>query len=352
MRPAIIDTREDRPSEKDHWEARLMTKSVLVTGANGYTGSHLCQYLARRGMPIRGMYWPQDGKPTFRHENVQLVPGDLRDRGSVNKALQGIDVVYNIAALYRPTNVSNQMYWDVNVEGVRNIVHLAAEAGVERFVQCSTIGVHGHVENPPATEDAPLKPDDYYQYTKLKGEELCRELGRELGLAVTIVRPAAIYGPLEERFLKLPKLIQSGRFIMFGHGEVPYHFIHIDDLCDAFIRCAEREEAVGQTYIIADDHAITLNQIAAIISEALGVAPPNRRLPLGVLNLASIVCEFACRPFRISPPLHRRRAAWFSATRSFDIGKARRELEFKPAVRPADGLKDMIQSYRLEGWVK
>ena len=101
----------------------------------------------------------------------------------------------------------------VNVEGIRNIVELAAEAGVERFVQCSTIGVHGNVKDPPAAEDAPIKPDDYYQHTKLKGEELARERGPELNLPVVIVRPAAIYGALEYRFLKLARLIASRRFI-------------------------------------------------------------------------------------------------------------------------------------------
>lgn len=328
-----------------------MEPKILVTGANGYTGSHLCQYFARRGVPTRAMYWPPDGEPDFDQANLELVPGDLRDRDSLRRALVGVEVVHNIAALYRPTNVSNRMYWEANVEGVRNIVELAADAGIKRFVQCSTIGVHGHVRQPPATEASEIKPDDYYQYTKLKGEEVSRELGRELGLPVSIVRPAAIYGPLERRFLKLPRLIQSGRFVMFGDGEVLYHFIHIEDLCDAFALCAEKDEAIGETYIIADDHAITLNQITAIMAGELGVPVPDRRLPLPLLNAASIACELACKPFRISPPLHRRRASWFSHTRSFDISKARRELGYEPKVVPEDGLKAMVRSYRDAGWL-
>jgi len=263
--------------------------NVLVTGANGYTGANLCQYLARHGQQVRAMYWGPDGKPEFSHENLELVPGDLRDRESLKRALDGIETVHNIAALYRPTNVSNKMYRDVNIGGIRNIVELAAEAGVKRFVQCSTIGVHGHVRHPPATETSEIKPDDYYQYTKLKGEEIARDLGAKLGLAVVVVRPAAIYGPLEERFLKLPKVIKSGKFVMFGDGEVLYHFIHIDDLCNAFALCAEREQAVGETYIIADDHAITLNQIVAIISDALGVPTPRSHVPMFVLNAASVL---------------------------------------------------------------
>ena len=325
--------------------------SVLVTGANGYTGSFLCRYLARKGVPTRGMYWPPDGEPDFSCENLELVPGDLTDRESLRRALDGVRVVHNVAALYRATNVPKKMYWDANVEGVRNIVELAAEAGVERFVHCSTIGVHGHVENPPADENAPIKPDDYYQLTKWEGEKIARELGPRLGLKLSVIRPAAIYGPRERRFLKLTQLIARGRFVMFGDGEVKYHFTHIDDLCRAFELCASRDEAVGQVYIIADEYALTLNQIVRIIAEALGVEPPRRRLPYGLLYATAVVCEAVCTPLRIRPPVFRRRAAWFRSCRWFDISKAKRELGFSPQVRPEDGLPQMVQSYRQAGWI-
>jgi nucleoside-diphosphate-sugar epimerase len=329
-----------------------MGPNTLVTGANGYTGSHLCRFLAERDVPTRGLYYRPDGEPSFSHPNLEFVPGDLRDRDGLRRALEGIDVVYNIAALYRPTNVPNHAYYDVNVNGIRNIVEVAAEMKVKRFVQCSTIGVHGHVHNPPANENAPLKPDDYYQYTKLEGEKISLARGRDLGLQVSVIRPAAIYGALEQRFLKIPRHLQRGRFIMFGNGAVLYHFIHISDLCQAFVLAATRAEAVGEVFIIADDHAITLNQIIAIMCDELGVAPPRMRLPYFALWLPSAICEFACKPFGLSPPLHRRRAHWFRSTRSFDITKARTKLGFEPKVSVEDGLRDMVRSYVEAGWLQ
>jgi nucleoside-diphosphate-sugar epimerase len=329
-----------------------MRPKTLVTGANGYTGSSLCRFLAERNVPTRGMYYTPDGEPDYSHPNLEFIPGDLRDRHSLSRALDGIEVVYNIAALYRPTNVPNQAYYDVNVSGIRNIVELAAEMKVKRFVQCSTIGVHGHVDNPPADENAPIKPDDYYQHTKLEGEKISLARGRELGLPVSVIRPAAIYGPLEERFLKLPKLLQRRRFIMFGNGEVLYHFIHVNDLCAAFVLAATRSEAIGEVFIIGDDHAITLNQIIAIMCDELGVPPPRIRLPYSLLWVPSAACEFACKPFRISPPIHRRRASWFRSTRSFDITKARARLGFSPKVRTDDGLREMLRSYAEVGWLQ
>ena len=297
------------------------------------------------------MYWAPDGAPDFSHPNLELVPGDLRDRESLRRALEGIEVVHNIAALYRPTNVPQRLYWEVNVQGVQNIVEEAAKAKVKKFIQCSTVGVHGAIANPPADETAPIHPDDYYQQTKYEGEVLSQELGRKLGMPLVVVRPAAIYGPREQRFLKLARAIKSGTFVMFGTGDVRYHFVHVEDLSDAFVRCAEVDEAIGEVFIAADDHAITLNEIARTLAEALGTRPPRIRLPYPLLYYASAACEFACKPFSVSPPLHRRRAAWFNSTRSFDIGKARRILGYEPKIRPAEGLKDMVRSYLEAGWL-
>jgi nucleoside-diphosphate-sugar epimerase len=328
-----------------------MNPTVLVTGANGYTGNYFAKYLADRQIPTRAMYYPPDGVPTHASTNLEFVPGDLRDRGSLRRALEGIEVVHNIAALYRPTNVPDRLYWEVNVQGVQNIVEEAAKAGVKRFVQCSTIGVHGTIQNPPGDEQSPIRPDDYYQQTKYEGEVVSRELSQKLGMPLVVVRPAAIYGPKEERFLKLARAIKNGTFVMFGRGEVRYHFVHVEDLSDAFVLCSKIDGAIGETFIIADDHAITLNEVARIVAETLGTRPPRVRLPYPLLYYASAACEFACKPFSISPPLHRRRAAWFNSMREFDIGKARRILNYQPKVRPEEGLKEMVRSYQEAGWL-
>jgi nucleoside-diphosphate-sugar epimerase len=218
-------------------------------------------------------------------------------------------------------------------------------------VQCSTVGVHGGVEKPPADENAPIKPDDYYQETKYRGETLARELCPALGLPFSVIRPAAIYGPRETRFLKLAKSLKSGTFVMFGSKKVRYHFVHVDDLSDAFCLCAERDEAVGEAFIIADDHALTLTEIVRVMSEALGIRPPRLRLPYPLLYGAAAACEAVLKPFPVSAPLHRRRAAWFNSTRQFDITKARQRLGYAPKIAPEVGLKEMVGSYREAGWL-
>ena len=328
-----------------------MDRTVLVTGANGYTGHYFSRYLAERGVATRAMYYPPDGKPDLKHELLELVPGDIRNRNEVERSLEGIKTVYHIAALYRPTNVPQRAFWDVNVDGTRNMVELAVQAGVERFVHCSTIGVHGTTGKTPVTEDAPIQPDDYYQETKWEGEKLALELSRELGLALSVIRPAGIYGPGERRFLKITQLVNRRRFVMFGSGETCYHFIHVKDLSDAFVLAAQGERSTGRSYIIADDGAITLNSMVAMLADSLGVRRPGIRLPYALLKSAAIVCEGLCKPFGISPPMHRRRAAWFVSSRAFDTSRARDELGYSPTVKIEDGMKEMVGSFSEAGWL-
>ena len=101
-------------------------------------------------------------------------------------------------------------------------------------MHCSTVGVHGDVEHPPANEDAPLRPGDVYQDTKLEGERLAQAAASETGIEVTIVRPTGIYGPGDRRLLKLFRGVARRRFVILGDGEIYYHLTYIDDLVEGF----------------------------------------------------------------------------------------------------------------------
>src|SRR4030095_12780877 len=113
-------------------------------------------------------------------------------------------------------------------------------------VHCSTVGVHGDVKHPPANEDAPLRPGDIYQQTKLEGEELAREAGSRVGIEVTIARPSGIYGPGDRRLLKLFRPIARRRWVTLSSGEIYYHLTFIDDLVDGLRVCGESPAAANR----------------------------------------------------------------------------------------------------------
>lgn len=319
----------------------------LVTGGTGFTGSHLVERLLERGEEVVAL----DHKPGLFAEDLEragaeIVLGSVTEPEVVAEATEGVDVVYHLAAAFRDINVPQSVYWEVNVEGTRNVLQAAGEADVRRVVYCSTQGVHGHVEDPPGDEDSPIEPEDYYQETKYEGEVVCREF-MDRGLEISIVRPTAIYGPGDPgRWLMLFKMAQKGRFLMFGDGETTYHPVYIDNLVDLFLLAAERPEAVGRTYIGGDEHYYTLNEIVRMVGEAIDVNVRIVHLPFWPLWIVSAAVEFACKPFPVEPPLFRRRADWFRQVRAFSIDRAKEELGYEPRVGLAEGLRRTADWYR------
>ena len=326
---------------------------VLITGATGFTGGHLARSLARRGHQVRGLVRPasRDGADALTESGVEVAPGDLTDPASLAPACAGIDVVYHIAATYRTAGQRVGAYRAVNAHGTRALVDAAREAGVTRFMHCSTGGVHGHVTRPPANEDAPLAPGDVYQRSKLEGERLARAAGGDGGMDVVVARPIGIYGPGDTRFLKLFRGIARRRFPMIGGGEVFYHLTYIDDLVEGLRLCGETPAAAGRIYLLGGPRYTTLAALVRAIAAELGVPPPRVRVPVWPVWLAGALCEAACAPLGIEPPLYRRRVDFFTKSRAFDTTRARRELGYEPAVDLAEGIRRTAAWYRTQGWL-
>jgi nucleoside-diphosphate-sugar epimerase len=218
-------------------------------------------------------------------------------------------------------------------------------------VHCSTVGVHGDIEHPPANEDAPLAPGDVYQETKLLGEQLGRDAAARHGVDLVIVRPTGIYGPGDRRLFKLFGDVARGRFVMLGPGANYYHVTFIDDLCAAFRLGGTVAEARGRTYIVGGGEVPTLRDLVDLTAEIAHVSGPRMRLPVWPFWVAGAICEGLCAPFGISPPLYRRRVDFFRKSRAFDISRARRELGYAPAVTLRDGIGRTLGWYREHGWI-
>jgi nucleoside-diphosphate-sugar epimerase len=284
-------------------------------------------------------------------KGAELAVGDITDRTAVERALADVEVVYHIAAIYRQAGLRTESYRAINATAAGQLVEAAAARGVRRVVHCSTVGVHGDVEHPPADEDAPVKPGDVYQTTKLEGERLARERGAALGIEVVVARPSGIYGPGDRRLLKLFRGVARRRFPLLGSGEIYYHLTYIDDLVEGLRLCGEHPAAANRTYILAGAEVTKLNDLVAMIAEAAGVPPPRFHLPVWPFWVAGAVCEAVCVPFGVEPPLYRRRVDFFTKSRAFTIARARRELDYAPQVTLRDGIRRTLQWYRDHGWL-
>jgi nucleoside-diphosphate-sugar epimerase len=325
---------------------------ILVTGGTGFTGAALVKRLREAGHAVVALDYKEGLQcDALRALGAEVVIGSVTDRDAVRQSMRGVEFVFHLAAAFRELNVPNSFYDEVNVNGTRNVLEAALAEGVWKFVYCSTCGVHGNVDSPPAGEDAPIQPADYYQRTKYEAEPLVKQLGAGK-METVILRPAAIYGPGDpERFFMIFKRVAKGTFPMFGSGCTLYHPLYVDNLVDAFLLCLAPGAGDGREYLIADDEYYPIEEIVKAVGRALEVPVRIPHYPVLPVVVIGHIVEKLCRPFGITPPIFPRRVDWYRQNRAFDIARAKQELGYRPRIKLAEGLRLTGIWYRQMGYL-
>jgi dihydroflavonol-4-reductase len=327
--------------------------SVLVTGATGYTGQVITKKLVQLGCDVNAIARASSDLSPFEGLPIRWFRGDVFDPATVREAVQGVQYVFHVAAAYREAKITDETYVKVHVESTKLLAEaLRGSATLQRFVHVSTVGVHGHIDEPPADEEYRFSPGDIYQRTKAEAEIWIREFAKSSGFPISVVRPAAIYGPGDRRLLKLFKMAARPVFPLFGKGQGLYHLIHVDDLTDIFITAALHPNALGEVFIAGNPEPSRLEDIARTIAAEIGNTRLRFiRLPAWPLFLAADMCEVICRPLGIEPPLYRRRVAFFTKDRAFDTRKLQQRLGYRYSVSVEAGLCSTARWYRNMGWL-
>ena len=322
-----------------------MTDLVLITGASGFTGTHVVHEFLANGKRVRAMVRSEEKGRPLKEAGAEIVVADLAYPQSLKSAVEGVTGVVHIAALFRQAGLPESEFIKVNVEGTRALLDYSVKFGIRRFVHCSTVGVHGNVENPPADEDSPFNPGDMYQRSKLEAEMLVRSYLESGTLSGIVIRPGMIYGPHDTRTRKLFSMISKRRFFYVGKGDRSVHFIDVRDLARAFLQAFEKRELTAKTYIIAGEEAMPLYELVSRIALILNVPEPAIHIPVRPIQAIGSLCEAICTPLGINPPIYRRRVDFFTKTRSFCTRRAQRDLGFCPKKGSFDELVDIINSY-------
>ena len=203
----------------------------------------------------------------------------MKDTGSLTSAVRDVSTVYHFASIFRQMGLPPEELRSVNVEGPSRLVIAASGAGVSRVVHISTVGVHGDVEHPPATEMSPFGPGDIYQRTKLEGEQQVVATATRLNVPLTVVRPAPMYGPRDRRLFKLFAGVAHRRFPILGTGEALFSMVHIDDLVEG-VRLAG-ESPGGWPDVHHRQRRVHVAQRAGrLVAEEAGVKPLGVHLPV------------------------------------------------------------------------
>jgi nucleoside-diphosphate-sugar epimerase len=327
---------------------------LLVTGGTGFIGSHLAEQGRRLGaevvvLGLTDRPEEQANAELLRNQGVEVVSGSITDAERCRRTVRGATHVFHLAVAMREGAKSDEFFESVNLDGTRQLLQASVEEGVRRFVYCSTIGIYGHRAPGITREDSPLAPGNIYERTKVSAERLVREFGSRASLPFTILRPADVYGPRDQRLLKLFKGVSAGRFPFFGSGKGRRHMIYVDDVVSGFFRACERDRALGDSFILAGPTACTLRDLVAEVQAATGSRRFGVRLPLKPMLGVAAVVEDVSRVLGVDPPIYRRRMDFFWSDSEFDTGHARRGLDWAPQVDLPEGIRRTLEDYRRSG---
>jgi dTDP-glucose 4,6-dehydratase len=305
-------------------------KRVLVTGADGFIGSHLTEELVRRGYNVRAFVlynsfnswgWLDHSELEIQ-KSIEIFAGDVRDPHGVRQAMKGCDVVFHLAALVSIpySYLSPDTYIDTNVKGSLNVVQAARELGLSKVIHTSTSEVYGTARFVPITEEHPLQGQSPYSASKIGADQIAMSFYHAFNTPVSIVRPFNTYGPRQSARAVIPTVITqiaSGiRKIKLGSLHPTRDFIFVKDTVNGCIAVAKSDQTIGEVINIGSNYEITIGETVEIIADTLN---------------ANIEIESDLQ--RIRPENSEVERLWA------DNCKARRLTDWAPAYVGIDGLK-------------
>jgi nucleoside-diphosphate-sugar epimerase len=321
--------------------------TVLVTGASGFIGRHLCARLAREGACVRALVRPgNDASALDRLDRERARPleravGSLDDAASLERALVGVETVFHLAGLTRATRLADLAR--VNEHGTGRLLAAARRSGsVRRLVHVSSLAALGPTSpERPLDESAPPRPVSAYGRSKLAGEALARaEADR---LTVSIVRPPIVYGPGDASTREFVAGVGRGRPIRPRGLDPVYSCIHVDDLVELLARVGSADRP-APLYHVAGADDVTLLRLQKVIADALGVRLRPLGLPRPAMRALALVADAIALWNRRPAAFGRARVAeLFAAAWLCDDRRARRELGHAPAIRVADGMAQLLR---------
>jgi NAD dependent epimerase/dehydratase len=255
---------------------QLKDKRVLITGSDGFIGSHLTEELVNECAKVKALVYYNafnscgwlDGLPKQILENIEICPGDIRDANGVEQAVKGCDIVFHLAALIGIPYSYHcpDSYVDTNVKGTLNVLQAARKEAVEKVLVTSTSEVYGTARYVPIDEEHPLQAQSPYSATKIAADRLAESFYRSFGLSVVIVRPFNTYGPRQSARAVIPtiivQLLSGAKQIKLGSLTPIRDFTYVRDTVSGFIDLAKSDRSIGQEINIATGQGVSIGQLA------------------------------------------------------------------------------------------
>jgi dihydroflavonol-4-reductase len=333
-------------------KGNLLSMTVLVTGATGFVGSHVARQLVASGNNVRVLVRPKSNFKLLEDLRVERVEGDLRDAGSIERAMQGVRRVFHVAADYRLWSPHPEEMYESNVEGTRRLIEAAQGAGVERIVYTSTVATiavprHGALPN-EATQASLDEMIGHYKRSKFLAEQVALEAAKS-GAPVVIVNPSAPVGPGDW------KPTPTGRIILdFLRGKMPAYVdtglnvVGVEDVAAGHLLAAEKGR-IGERYILGGRN-MTLKEILEALSAITGRRAPRLKLPHVVALAAGFADELYSRLAGREPQIPVEGVKMSRHKMFVESDKAGQELGYKPG-KIESALERAVRWYEDNGYI-
>lgn len=323
---------------------------VLVTGANGFVGSHICEALLASGFEVRALVRKTSQLENLKGLNIQLCHGDLNDSASLAGAVEGVEAVINNGGLTK--TLRPQEFQLVNAIGTENVLRITLEKNpaIQRFVQISSTAACGPApDQKPINEDHPPHPLTAYGRSKLEGERAVLKYRDQL--PCTILRPSAVYGPRDKEMLSFFKAVKLGIKPTFGQGESYINFTYVKDLARAVVMAIQTATPSGGIYFVAEKTHYAYSRAGDIISGVLGNRALDIHVPESIMSIAGRITEEVSR--------WRGKASIFTEDKAreicrkywiYDASKIERDFGFA-ATDFKSGVQETVAWYKEKGWL-
>lgn len=305
--------------------------NIAITGASGFVGRQLCSELVLRGYKVTA--FTRDLRNQLDNIDYHMIE-DIGVDTNWGNALDKVDVLIHLAArvhvMHEVANNPLQSFLDVNLHATVHLAKAAAAAGVKRFVYASSIKVNGEfTQNQPFSEQDAANPQDAYAVSKWEAEKALREIEKETGMQVVILRPPLIYGPnVKANFASLIKLVDKGLPLPLASINNKRSLIYLGNFVDAIISCAQHPKAAGNTYLVSDGEDISMPQLIKKIAYALNRPSRLFSFPVSIMYLIAKLAGKSSSLQRITQSL------------AIDSSKIRQELNWQPPFTIEQGLKE------------
>jgi len=320
---------------------------ALVSGGNGFIGSHLVEALKKRGYSVTCLIRKTSNLNWLKGLDLEFVYGDCTEKESLYKSIAGVDYVYHLAGVVRA--VDPETYYRVNFLGTKNLLEVCDEINrnIKRFVYLSTQSAAGPTNYKGEGDCNPITD---YGKSKLMGEIVVHSYSDRL--PVLIIRAPVIYGPRDKDIYTYFKFLKRGIRPLPGKGEGRFNALYVGDLIQGMILAAENESSSGETYFIADERSYSWKEASDRAAQAVGVKAIKINVPRWLILAMASLSELSSGITRRPALIDRQKAreilhnGWFC-----DITKTRENLGFKPKVSLEEGLRITAGWYKDNGWL-